>query len=155
MKVKKQHIDRWEWDRNHIKEYREKVEPYNDYERMMIEVLNRGGFSAELDMWKNSFLKDAQTHPVCRECHKGKIVTKETVEYSGLTIMTRYCSNPECCFFEKVMLTDEDEVLDYEHKPEIKTGLSQHKFTDEEIKQLEPKIREIEKLWRKERRRKR
>jgi hypothetical protein len=136
--------DKWEWDRNHIKEYREKHEPYNHYEAMIMDLANRP-FSPMFD----SLTKCSEEDKDCWECKKGKVKCEETVLPSGLKIIIRTCSNPNCCFFEKVVVTDEHEILDFEHKPHKEWKTSKTKFTKEELKQLEPKIREIEKLMRK------
>jgi len=138
-------MDKWEWDRQHIKEHREKVEPYSGFEKMMISLFNEP-LSVTLKTWPNRFNKDN----TCKECDEGKIERNETILSSGLKVVTLECSNPDCPFFEKYLFTPEGEALDFEHKPEVKMGQGQRKLADEEKKQFELKSREIEKLWRKE-----
>ena len=123
-------MSKWEWDRKSIRDYREKHEPYNDFEKMMLDQFKESPFM--LPIWKNRF----SGKRTCWECGETVLSSKQTLP-SRLVVMTLRCSNPTCTFFEQLVLTDEDEVIDYQRKPEIKTGGKARKPTKEEIEKFE------------------
>jgi len=128
-------MDKWNWTRQTIQAYRQQHEPYNSFEKMMLEHFKDNPFT--LSIWRKPFSKTK----ICSECGQGEILRSEEPLPSGLVVMTKRCSNSNCSFFEKVVLTDEDEVLDYERKPEMKTGGRQRKITREAIERAEDFMR--------------
>ena len=47
-------MSKYQWDRNSIREYREKHEPYSKYEKFMMETLNDQGTKVKAKVGKNS-----------------------------------------------------------------------------------------------------
>lgn len=129
-------MNKWEWDRKSIREYRKKHEPYNSYEKMMMDMFEGNPFL--IDIRKRNWHKRTE----CGFCKEGtRYGEEDKVLPSGITIMVRRCSNSNCGFFEKIVLDGEGKVLDYEHEPEIKTGGKMRKLTKEEMKQAKEFLR--------------
>lgn len=133
-------MSKWEWDRKSIRDYREKHEPYSNFEGMMMDLFNRP-FSVALNRWPNRFDKDN----TCLECGKGKVKREETNLPSGLKVLVLQCSNPDCCFFERFLFTDEGDVLDFTHEP--KTKETKHRKLSRE--EIEKKAQEFMRAMRK------
>jgi hypothetical protein len=143
-------MDKWEWDRKHIRENREKHNPYTEFEKMMMDLVNQP-FSVAFD-YLTKYPKEDKDCFECMLAHrKGKIKSEKTVLPSGLRVITRRCTNPDCPFFEETILTDENEILDFQHWPKEERGIGKTKFTEEEIKQIDLQVKKIEKILRKER----
>jgi len=145
-------LDRWEWDRKSIKEYREKHEPYNSFEEMMLDGFRDSNkFSAlSLESWKGRFAEKSS----CWICKKGTISGSETVLPSGLIVLNRQCSAPSCLFFESLLLTPEDEALDFTHEPEEETPIVR-KLSKESIERAKESIEKANKFMRKIRKKRR
>lgn len=85
--------DKWAWDKEHIRRYHEIHEPYDSYERLMIEEAASNPYWIE--MWAS----------------QGN-VTKHVLP-SGLMFLTK-CGKGK---FEQYVLTDTGEALDFWHEP--------------------------------------
>jgi len=118
-------VDRWSWDRESIKRYRETHEPYDKHEEIMMEHFMTN--SSFLDMWMSSGEIERETLP------SGLIIlTKRGKDHKGKNYM------------EKVVFTDEMRILDFQHWP--KEQPQHKKMTREEFErkaeQLIKKLKE-------------
>ncbi|MEM2254813.1 MAG: hypothetical protein QXD73_04415 [Candidatus Bathyarchaeia archaeon] len=86
-------MDKWSWDREHIRRFREIHEPYDDYERFMLEKARVNPFWVE--MWASQGNVEKRVLP------------------SGLTVLTKRGEDS----FEQYVLTDSGEALDFSHEP--------------------------------------
>ncbi|MEM2609929.1 MAG: hypothetical protein QXQ47_06805 [Candidatus Bathyarchaeia archaeon] len=112
-------VDRWAWDKAHIKRYREVHEPYDSYEQLMIEKAASNPFWIE--MWGS----------------QGN-VTKHVLP-SGLTVLTKSSQGK----FEQYVLTDSGEVLDFWHEPKDYQVKKPLVVTPELIVRAECKLAEL------------
>jgi len=114
-------VDKWGWDREHIRRFREIHEPYDDYESFMLEKARVNPFWVE--MWASSGCVEKRVLP------------------SGLTVLTKRAGGK----FEQYVLTDSGEVLDFNHEPkDYHTRLNKPMVaTPELIERAERKLAEL------------
>ena len=130
--------DEWEWDRKSIKLYREKHEPYSDYESFMLSLFGeeKSPFKPNrAELWLNT--KDEK----CQECAEGKIKSEDTILPSGLRVHSKRCSNINCRFFENLVMSSQGEILDFTHIPKREWQPPKTKFSSEEIRKIEKTLR--------------
>ena len=109
-------LDRWMWDRESIRKYREIQEPYD---------------------WNQEFMMDKfRNNPFFFEIWSSQGEVEKTVLPSGLTVLIKKHEKPRAKWdkdeWEQVILTDGNEVLDYDYEPKRERPTIR-KLTDGEI----------------------
>jgi hypothetical protein len=96
LSTNKVEVDKWAWDREHIKKYREKYEPMDPSEAGRFDVFNRNPWA--LETWIGD----------------GKDIDRKELP-SGLVVITKIRDGR----WEQVVLTDKGECLNFTHEPKV------------------------------------
>lgn len=115
-------VDVWAWDRECIRKYRDKHEPPDEHESLMLRVFSSNPHM--LNIWRN----------------QGGV--KQTDLPSGLTVLTRTHDGQ----WEQIALTDKGEVLNYTHEPKVEPR-QKLILTPEKIELLNEKMKFLNKKW--------